>query len=168
MGLLYVFVVSCHRLQVSDCSTFRIMCDVPSTAVLCRESIEFFTGMATKFFRKPFVVILVDSVIAGIIIHFMFHIRCISIHKHLYFSFCSATFARHFCPREVPHLSVCMLSLFCFNYYIWLICCNFSVCVYCLIPQHCNIFLFMHWPACVYVCVHRFPVVLMPRALHIE
>ena len=30
------------RLLVSGCSTFYAMCDVPSTAVICRESIEFF------------------------------------------------------------------------------------------------------------------------------
>jgi len=28
-----------------------------------------------------------------------------------------------------------------FNYYIWPICCNLSVYVYCLIPQHCDIFI---------------------------
>ena len=32
------------RLQVSHCSTFRIMCDVPSIAVFCSESIECFPG----------------------------------------------------------------------------------------------------------------------------
>jgi hypothetical protein len=43
------------RLQVSDCSTVRIMCDVPSTVVFCSESIECFPGMASKFFLKRFV-----------------------------------------------------------------------------------------------------------------
>ena len=28
------------KFQVSDCSTFCIMCDVPSTAVFCSESVE--------------------------------------------------------------------------------------------------------------------------------
>jgi hypothetical protein len=36
--------------------------------------------------------------------------------------------------------------------YIWPICCNFSVCVYCLIPQHCDIFL-IHWLGHMCVCV---------------
>ena len=55
-------------------------------------------------------------------------------------------FAQHFCLQVLPHLSVCMFSLFLvFDYYIWSICCNFSVCVYCLIPQHCDISLFVHW-----------------------
>jgi len=40
------------RLQASHCSTFRIMCDVPSIAVFCSESIECFPGTASKFFLK--------------------------------------------------------------------------------------------------------------------
>ena len=40
------------RLQASHCSTFRIMCDVPSIAVFCSESIEFFFGTVSKFFPK--------------------------------------------------------------------------------------------------------------------
>jgi hypothetical protein len=40
------------RLQVSHCSTFRIMCDVPSIAVFCRESVECFPGIAFRFFLK--------------------------------------------------------------------------------------------------------------------
>ena len=34
-----------------------------------------------------------------------------------------------FCPLILPHLLVCMLSLFVFNYYILAICRNFSVCL---------------------------------------
>jgi len=59
--------VSCHRpflpgtslepaviptAQASHCSTFRIMCDVPSIAVFCSESIECFPGSASKIFLK--------------------------------------------------------------------------------------------------------------------
>ena len=40
------------RLQASHCSTFRIMCDVPSIAVFCIESIECFPGTASKCFLK--------------------------------------------------------------------------------------------------------------------
>ena len=55
-------------------------------------------------------------------------------------------FAQHFCLRVLPHLSVYhVFSFFVFNYYIWPICFNFSVCVYCLIPQHCDISFFTHW-----------------------
>jgi len=39
-------------LQASHCSTFRIMCDVPSIAVFCNESIECFPGTVSKFFFK--------------------------------------------------------------------------------------------------------------------
>ena len=75
------------RLQVSHCSTFRITCDVPSMAVFCSESIERFPDTASKFFFRLLVTIPVAPIITGIIVHFRFHIRCISIHKLLYFNF---------------------------------------------------------------------------------
>ena len=93
------------------------MCHVPSIAVFCSESIEYFPGMASKFFFKSFVTIPVAPVITAIIIHFMFHVSCVSVYKLLYYTFYSA-FVWHFCPLLLPHLSVCMFSLFCFNYYI--------------------------------------------------
>jgi hypothetical protein len=42
--------------------------------------------MASKFFLKPFVTLPVAPVITGIILHFRFHIRCISVLKLLYLS----------------------------------------------------------------------------------
>ena len=80
------------RLQTSHCSTFRIMSDVPSIAVFCNESIECFPGTASKCFLKLLVTIPVAPGIIGIIVHFRFHIPCISIHKLLYFTFFSASF----------------------------------------------------------------------------
>ena len=70
--------------QASHCSTFRITCDVPSIAVFCTESIESFPGMAYKFLFKSFVTIPVAQITTGTSIHFMFHIRCTSIHKLLF------------------------------------------------------------------------------------
>ena len=55
-------------LQASHCSTFRIMCDVPSIAVFCSESIDFFPGTASKLFLKFLVNIPVAPIITGIII----------------------------------------------------------------------------------------------------
>jgi hypothetical protein len=37
------------RLQVSACSTFLMMCDVPSMAVFCRESIECCPGIVSRY-----------------------------------------------------------------------------------------------------------------------
>ena len=84
------------RLQASHCSTFRIMCDIPSIAVLCSESIECFPGTPSKFFLQLLVTIPVAPVIIGIIVHFRFHIRYISIHKLLYFNLFSASFCTTF------------------------------------------------------------------------
>jgi len=53
---------------------------------LCSESIGSFPGTASKFFLKLLVTILVAPIITGIIVHFRFHIRCIFIHKLLYFN----------------------------------------------------------------------------------
>jgi len=63
---------------------------------LCSESIECFPGTASKFFLKLLVTIPVALIITGIIVHFRFHLRCISIHKLLYFNFFSASFCTTF------------------------------------------------------------------------
>ena len=68
------------------------MCDVPSLAVFCSESIECFPGTASKFFFRLLVTIPVAPIITCIIVHFRFHIRCNSVHKLLYFNFFSASF----------------------------------------------------------------------------
>ena len=99
------------RLQASHCSTFRIMCDVPSIAVFCSGSIECFPGTVSRFILKLLVTIPVAPIITGIIVHFMFHIRCISsIHKVLYFNFFSASFYYYYYyyyhHHHLRHLSV--------------------------------------------------------------
>jgi hypothetical protein len=38
------------RLQVSACSTFLMMCDVPNIAVFCRESIDCCPGIVSRYF----------------------------------------------------------------------------------------------------------------------
>jgi len=80
------------RLQASHCSTFRIMCDVPSIVVFSCESIECFPGIVSKFFLKLLVTTPVAPIITGIIEYFRFHIRFIYAHKLLYFNFPSASF----------------------------------------------------------------------------
>ena len=72
------------------------MCDIPSIAVFCSESIEYFLGIVSKFFFKLLVTIPVAPIITGTIVHLRFHIRCISIHKLLYFNFFSASFCTTF------------------------------------------------------------------------
>jgi hypothetical protein len=144
------------RLHVSDYSILRIMCDVPISAVFCSESVECFPGMPSKVFRKPFVPIQVAPVITGIIIHFMFHIRCICLHKLLYFGFFSASFCIAYSVHGYCHI----YQYSCFHFlFVVVISGLFAVtylsvcCVYCLIPGRCNIFLFIHWLGCVCVCV---------------
>ena len=101
--------------------------------------------MASRFFFKPFVTIPLDPVITGVIIHFIFHILCISVHTLLYFSCFSACF----CATFVSTDTATSISMHVYYYYIWPTGCNFPVCVYRLIPQNCNIFLFVYCLVCV-------------------
>ena len=66
---------------------FCTMRDIPSRTVFFTASIASFSGMASKFFFTPFVTLSVAPVITSIIIHVMYHIHCVSVHKSLYFSF---------------------------------------------------------------------------------
>jgi hypothetical protein len=100
------------RFQVSDCNTFCIMCDVPSTAVFCSESIECFPGMGSNFFFKAYVTIPVTPTVTRVIIHFMFHIHCITIHELLHLLCFLLPFVWHSCPLVLPHLLVCTVSFF--------------------------------------------------------
>jgi hypothetical protein len=76
-------------------SPFCMTCDVASTAVFCSESTECSAGMASKFF-KPSVTILVAPFITGIVLCYVFHIRCISVHNLLYLTSFLLPFTRHF------------------------------------------------------------------------
>ena len=106
------------RLQVSHCSTFRIMCAVPSIAVFCSESIECFPGTASKFFFRLLFTIPVAPIITCIIIRFRFHIRCISIHKLLYFNLFSASFCTTFLSAGIAT----SISVHVFSYYYYYPC----------------------------------------------
>ena len=68
--------------------------------------------MASQFFFETFVTIPVAPVTTGMITHFMFHIRCISIHKLLYFGFFSASFRTTFLPIGI----VTSLSMHVFSF----------------------------------------------------
>jgi len=61
-------------LQVSNCITLSVLCDVSSTAVFCLKSIECFPSMASKFYFRLSVTNPLTPVITGLIIHFTYHI----------------------------------------------------------------------------------------------
>ena len=64
--------------------------------VFCSESFEYFPGISSKFFLKLLFTIPVAPIITGIIVHFRFHIRCISMPKLLYCNFFPAFFCTTF------------------------------------------------------------------------
>ena len=88
------------------------MCDVPSTAVFCSETIECFPGIVSKFFLKLLVTIPLVPIITGVIVHLRLHIRFISINELLYFKFFSASFCTTFlCAGIATSISVHVVSL---------------------------------------------------------
>jgi len=87
------------------------MCDVPSIAVACSESIECFPGITNKIFILKNITSPVAPLITGLIIHFMPHIYCTSIHTLLYFSL----FFR-FLLRDITIRSYVYFLFFVFNY----------------------------------------------------
>jgi hypothetical protein len=94
-------------LQVSDCTVFYAFCVMlQSIAAFCSEDIERSPGVAL---RCVFKAILVAPVANGMIVHFMLHIRCVSIHKLLYSSFLFASL----CKTVRSHWPSTYFSLFC-------------------------------------------------------
>jgi len=103
----YCIIVSCHRpvslylpgtpplnqlrspplrLPVSHCRTFRIMCDVPSVAAFCSESVERFPGMTSNFLSLLLQFRWLQS------LPVLSHISCSTFVLSLYFSSFSASF----------------------------------------------------------------------------
>ena len=153
------------RVQVSVCSTFHITCDVPDTAAFCNESTECFPSMASTFFLKPIVTIPVAPIIISIIIHFMFHICCISIHKLLYFSLFSASFCTFLCAGTATSIRI--------NDYAFLfliIISGLLAVTYLTVytPWFHNTVLSSCSHTGLGVCAYHLSVISMPRALHIR
>jgi len=65
-------------LQFSNCSTFNVLCDVLSTVVFCRESIECFPGVVCKFHFKLSVTNPLTPIITCLITYFTFDL-CLNI-----------------------------------------------------------------------------------------
>ena len=171
-GLFYLVLLlnqrwsSPLRLQASHYSTFRIVCDVPSIAVFCSESIEWFPGTASKFFLRLLVTIPVAPLITDTIVHFTFHIRCISIHKLLYFNFFSASFCTTFLSAGIAtSISVHVFS-FLFLIIISGLFAVTSLSV-CTAWFHNNVTSPSSHTG-LGMCVYHLSVVSMPKALHIE
>jgi hypothetical protein len=100
------------RLQYSACSTFLMMCDVPSMAGFCRESIECCPGIVSTYF-KPLLTIPVAPVITGMTKHFILYIRWNFVLRFLYFNLFSVSFCIAFLSDSiVTAVSKQIMSLF--------------------------------------------------------
>jgi len=72
------------------------MCDVPSIAVFCKETLECLPGMVSRYFFITFVIIRVAPVVTGIILHCRFHVRFISMRPLAFYFIFSASFCMTF------------------------------------------------------------------------
>jgi hypothetical protein len=91
----------------------------PGWLFSCGESMECLPGILPRYVLKPLSIAPVAPVTTGITEHFMLHIRCIFMHRFLYFNFCPLFYVLHSCLMALIHLSVCKFSLL--YYYIWFI-----------------------------------------------
>ena len=66
-------------------STFRSMCAVPNMAVFCSSLTSWFPGMSLTYFLNDLEMVPVAPIITCITLVFIFHMRCISIVRSLYF-----------------------------------------------------------------------------------
>jgi hypothetical protein len=83
-----------------------------------------------ELFFRYFVNILMAPVITGNITHFTFHTTCVSLLKLMHLFSFLLPFVWYSNPLLLPHLSVRVVSLLVFNYYIRPIWRNFFFCVY--------------------------------------
>ena len=134
------------------------------------------TSSWSKFFLKPIVTVPVAPIITGTIIHFVFHICCISIHTFLYFSFFSASFCTTFLSAGIATSISTQVFSFLFLIIIsglfavtsvsvctaWFHNTLTSSCSYTGLGARARVCV------CLCVCVYHLSVVSLPRTLHIE
>jgi len=70
-------------------STFRSLCAVPTTAVLCVSLISCFPDLLLRFCLSDFEMVSLGTLVTVIIIALTFHMRLISILRSLFFSLLS-------------------------------------------------------------------------------
>ena len=99
--MVLISLVSVLNLLYFYISTFRSMCAVPNMAVFCSSLTSCFAGLLLTYFLNEFEIVPVAPIITGIIFVFIFHMRCISIVRSLYFRIFSAYFLITFLSPEI-------------------------------------------------------------------
>ena len=77
------------------------MCAVPNVAVFSGSLTSWFPGMSLAYFLSDLEMVPVAPITTGIILAFLFHMRCISIVRSLYFKITSASFLITFLSPEI-------------------------------------------------------------------
>jgi hypothetical protein len=142
----YVLILNQSLSPASQISSFRLqyfpyyVCDFLLMLSFVVDLLNFFLEWHQTF-SLYFCYSFAGSGFSGIILRSRFHIRCTSVHKLLYFSFFSSSFCTTFLSVGTAtsisvHVFIYLFIFFFifflfyfFNYYIWPVCCNFSVCV---------------------------------------
>ena len=83
--MVLISLVSVLNLLYFYISTFRSMCAVPNMAVVCSSLTSWFPGMLLTYFLNDSEIVPVAPIITGITFAFIFHMRCVSIVRSLYF-----------------------------------------------------------------------------------
>ena len=98
---MLISLVSVLNLLYFYISTFRSMCAVPNMAVFCSSLTSCFPGMLLTYFLNDFEIVPVAPFITGVTFVFIFHMRCISIVRSLYFRIFSAFFLVTFLSPKI-------------------------------------------------------------------
>jgi hypothetical protein len=160
------------RLQVSDCSTLYIMCNVESTAACCSESIECFPVMASKYSFEPFVTLPEAPNYDRYNHTFLAAHSFICIHELLNLIYFLLPFAWHLSAGIATSISMQTFSA-CFLIIksgLFFVASLFVLTPWFQTLLHLHIQLLAWLGVCVCVCVSvfHFAVISMPSASHIE
>ena len=99
--MVLISLVSVLKMLYFYISTFQIMCAVPNMAVFRSFLTSCFPGMLLTYFLNDFEIVPVAPIVTGITFGFVFHMRCISIVRFLYFRIFSASFLITFLSPEI-------------------------------------------------------------------
>jgi hypothetical protein len=105
------------RLQVSDCSNLHVTCDAPSVVVFRSESVQRFSGMASKLLFRPALSVPVSP----------FTTFVVSLYINPYILVCFRSVLRDVSVRWYCHISKHpYFILYVRNCYIWPVYCNLN------------------------------------------
>jgi hypothetical protein len=120
----------------------------PGWQFFCNESTECLSSISYRYFLSLLATTPVAPMITGIIKHFMFHIRWISmLNLYILISFPLLYVLHSYLLALIRGIiyQCAIFFSFVFDYYIWPVYQNLSLCLYILVLQYRYIFIFAYW-----------------------